>query len=90
MEYAPLAAKGRVILISGANRGIGRAIAERLYRAGYTLSLGARKPESLKPVMTKMSASRVLAHAYDAMKTKSAASLGRGNGKAFRPHRWRR
>jgi NAD(P)-dependent dehydrogenase (short-subunit alcohol dehydrogenase family) len=74
MDYAPLAAKGRVILISGANRGIGRAIAERLYRAGYTLSLGARSPASLKPMMTKMSASRALAHAYDAMKPKSAAS----------------
>jgi len=74
MDYAPLAAKGRVILISGANRGIGRAIGERLYRAGYSLSLGARNPSSLKPVMAKMSASRVFAHAYDAMKAKSAAS----------------
>jgi NAD(P)-dependent dehydrogenase (short-subunit alcohol dehydrogenase family) len=70
--YSPLAAKGRVILISGANRGIGRAIAERLYREGYTLSLGARKPASLKPVMAGMSASRVLAHAYDAMKSGAA------------------
>ena len=83
MDYAPLAAKGRVILISGANRGIGRAIAERLYRAGYTLSLGARNPASLKPVMAKMSSARALAHAYDAMKPKSAASWVAGTVKRF-------
>ncbi|RMF36650.1 MAG: SDR family NAD(P)-dependent oxidoreductase [Alphaproteobacteria bacterium] len=38
---------GRVIMISGANRGIGLAIARRLGRAGYTLSLGARDKASL-------------------------------------------
>ena len=34
MTYAPLLPQGRVILISGANRGIGRAIAERLHADG--------------------------------------------------------
>lgn len=37
---------GRVIMISGANRGIGLAIARALYDAGYSLSLGAREPAS--------------------------------------------
>jgi NAD(P)-dependent dehydrogenase (short-subunit alcohol dehydrogenase family) len=83
MEYAPLAAKERVILISGANRGIGRAIAERLYREGYTLSLAARKPESLKPLMARMSSLRVLAHAYDAMKTRAAGSWVAATAKRF-------
>ena len=55
MSYAPLIPKDRVILISGANRGIGRAVAERLYADGYTLSLGARRLESLKPVVASMS-----------------------------------
>lgn len=32
----------KVILISGASRGIGRKIAERLYQDGYKLSLGVR------------------------------------------------
>ena len=45
-----LAPEGRVIMVSGANRGIGRAVAEALYRAGYTLSLGARDPASLTAV----------------------------------------
>jgi NADP-dependent 3-hydroxy acid dehydrogenase YdfG len=57
---------GRVIMVSGANRGIGRAIAEALYRAGYTLSLGARDPASLKPVAGKRAEGRVLMERYDA------------------------
>jgi len=39
--------KDRVFLISGANRGIGAAIARRLAAAGCRLSLGARNPETL-------------------------------------------
>jgi len=39
--------KGRVILISGASRGIGRALAGALYARGYSLSLGARDPAGL-------------------------------------------
>lgn len=38
----------RVILVSGASRGIGRAIARRLEEAGYTLSLGARDTAALE------------------------------------------
>lgn len=37
----------RVIMISGANRGIGRATMLELARRGYRLSLGARNPASL-------------------------------------------
>jgi NADP-dependent 3-hydroxy acid dehydrogenase YdfG len=61
-----LSADGRVILVSGANRGIGRAIADALYHAGYTLSLGARLPESLDPVVGDWDAGRVACHHFDA------------------------
>lgn len=37
----------RTLLISGASRGIGRAIAERLLAEGHRLSLGVRHPEAL-------------------------------------------
>lgn len=61
-----LAADGRVILVSGANRGIGRAIADTLYQTGYTLSLGARRPETLDPVIENWDKARVACHHFDA------------------------
>lgn len=45
-----LAPHGRVIMISGANRGIGLAIARALYDAGYSLSLGARDPAAFADI----------------------------------------
>jgi len=73
MTYASLSPQGRVILISGANRGIGRAIAERLYADGYSLGLGARRPETLKPLLDPMEKTRAFGHAYDASSPRSAA-----------------
>jgi NADP-dependent 3-hydroxy acid dehydrogenase YdfG len=39
---------GRVVMISGASRGIGAAIARRLGAAGYRLSVGVRDPTRLR------------------------------------------
>ena len=41
--------ENRVAMITGANRGIGKAIAQALSAAGYRLSLGARDPATLNP-----------------------------------------
>ncbi len=56
---------GRVILVSGASRGIGRAIAVRLLEAGYTVSLGARRPETLANLFGKGDSRRSY-HRFDA------------------------
>ncbi len=63
-----LTTQDRVALISGANRGIGRAVAAELDRAGYRLSLGARDPASLADL-----ADRHLTHAWDALQPASSA-----------------
>ena len=42
-----LDAKNRVIMVSGANRGIGLATAEHLIKKGYLVSLAARNPDEI-------------------------------------------
>ncbi|WP_342364223.1 SDR family NAD(P)-dependent oxidoreductase [Terrarubrum flagellatum] len=58
--------KGRVILVSGANRGIGRAVADMLYAEGYTLSLGARDQAALARISEGWAQERVHLARYDA------------------------
>jgi NAD(P)-dependent dehydrogenase (short-subunit alcohol dehydrogenase family) len=61
-----LAPDGRVIMISGASRGIGRAIAECLYDKGYAVSLGMRDPRGAAGGWATGDASRLFCHAFDA------------------------
>ena len=63
----------KVILISGANRGIGRQIAEKLLTEGYALSLGVRAPESLDD-SNFSNHDRVLIHPYEATDKQSHIS----------------
>ena len=59
----------RTVMITGANRGIGLAIAKLLSEAGYLLSLGARDPDSID---TSQLTDRILCHRYDATEAQTA------------------
>jgi NADP-dependent 3-hydroxy acid dehydrogenase YdfG len=57
---------GRVVMISGANRGIGLATAKHLAEKGYLLSLGGRNPEALAVATAALPADRVLRCTWEA------------------------
>jgi NAD(P)-dependent dehydrogenase (short-subunit alcohol dehydrogenase family) len=57
---------GRTIMISGANRGLGNAIARRLHNDGYNVSVGSRDLDALRRSMDGCDDNRVLCHRYDA------------------------
>ena len=57
---------GTVVLVSGAGRGIGRAVAERLYARGCHLSLGVRNEKSIQPFMAEREAARLMSAPYHA------------------------
>ena len=57
---------GRVIMLSGASRGIGLAIAKGLHGKGYSLSLGVRRPADLEEKLAALAGERLSIHAYDA------------------------
>jgi len=61
----------RVVLISGANRGIGLAIARHLRRLGYRTSLGARDPARLEAVFDR-SDDCTFFHRFDAFEPGTA------------------
>ena len=56
----------RVVMISGASRGIGRALAERLGREGYRLSLGVRRQAETSRTLD-LDPERTLVHRFDAV-----------------------
>jgi NAD(P)-dependent dehydrogenase (short-subunit alcohol dehydrogenase family) len=60
-----LPAKGRVVLITGASRGLGAAISRRLSAEGFTLALGVREPVRTAAAL-KLPAARCSVHAFDA------------------------
>ncbi|WP_426959085.1 SDR family NAD(P)-dependent oxidoreductase [Muricoccus radiodurans] len=68
MIPAMLDPSGRVAMISGASRGIGRAILERLLEVGYTVSAGVRDVSSL-PARDGLSV-----HRYEAESAELAAA----------------
>ena len=61
-------------MVSGANRGIGAAIAERLAHDGHRLSLGARRPEALAESAPDLGPDRILLCYNEATDVESARS----------------
>src|SRR5271156_3123534 len=59
-----LSPEGRVVMISGASRGIGLAIAKRLHEDGYVLSLGVRRPGA--GTFADFDPTRTLVHRFEA------------------------
>jgi NAD(P)-dependent dehydrogenase (short-subunit alcohol dehydrogenase family) len=57
---------GRVVMVSGASRGIGRAAVERLIADGYHVSAGVRDPRGL------VRSDQLMVHRYDAESLPSA------------------
>tara|TARA_Y100001968_G_scaffold283116_1_gene281537 strand:- start:1852 stop:2562 length:711 start_codon:yes stop_codon:yes gene_type:complete len=65
----------RKIIISGANRGIGKAIALKLIQEGHSVSLGVRKKENLFNTILdpkNHNKEKYLLHSYDATDNKSS------------------
>ena len=63
---------GRVVMISGANRGIGAAIAKRLAADGHRLSLGVRRLDALAEQAPDVGADRLLLSYHEATDLESA------------------
>jgi len=61
----------RVVMVSGASRGLGLAIARRLHDAGYRLSLGVRNPAVAALNDGSWDQTRVLVHPFDALSAPS-------------------
>lgn len=57
---------GRVVMITGASRGIGLAAAKVLLAKGYSVSAGARRPETIGEALPDAPADRLLTARYDA------------------------
>ncbi|WP_417766625.1 SDR family NAD(P)-dependent oxidoreductase [Stappia sp.] len=58
--------EGRVVMVSGASRGIGLAITKTLLEKGYSVSAGARDPAPLREALPDVPQDRFLAGRYDA------------------------
>ncbi len=69
-----LPAQGRVVLITGASRGLGAAIARRLFDEGFTLALGVRDPAATAATL-KLDAGRCSFHPFDAMEPGAGPAL---------------
>ena len=57
--------RGKVIMINGANRGIGASFARRFHKEGWIVSLGSRNLPELQSSVADFKDERVSCHRYD-------------------------
>ena len=77
----------RNILISGASRGIGKAIAVKLLKEGHSISLGVREKESLTNTILDPNSNnpgKFIVHKYDATVKNSSKSWVESTVKTFK------
>lgn len=77
-----LSPDGRVVMISGANRGIGLATANLLAERGYLLSLGARSAEKLADATGHLG-DRVMRFTWDAKKPETSKAWAAATAERF-------
>jgi NADP-dependent 3-hydroxy acid dehydrogenase YdfG len=75
-------AGGRVVMVSGANKGIGRAIATHLLALGYRLSLGARQPAALREAFGAET-DQLSFHRFDAFEPATATAWVEATASTF-------
>jgi NADP-dependent 3-hydroxy acid dehydrogenase YdfG len=73
----------RVIMVSGANRGIGLGVARHLIKRGYRVSLGARDITSLDAATAGAKAGQVACFPYDALDLDLAEAWVTGTAQRF-------